>query len=271
MQIHPMKQIQQHYVDCIERLKGGAIDRGEWGKLYAMLDELTEGGHLISQIVPPNSKFARARILSSGNKFPSIRELGYPSEKLCSSFGRCNKPGAPVLYAGVGTELLFSEIGAQIGDLVGILHMSPIRDLPFVRLGALNLWRRTSGECSMEDDLKKQIKIVHKDPNNIVEFLLDAFISDYFTRIGSPNTYKLTSAFTSVILDSRSDIAGLIYDSVNHTAGACLAIKPKVFESDIKPTEVQIVRITSYLGYGIYDFEQLEIAEEFDGESIVWS
>lgn len=109
---------QQYYVDCIERLRGGAINRLEWQKLYELLDHLSEGVPLVLQLVTPADKFARGRILDNREKFQSIRALAYPPEDRCNNFGRCNRPQQPVLYAGVGTELIFSEIGAKHGDVV---------------------------------------------------------------------------------------------------------------------------------------------------------
>ena len=175
-----------------------------------------------------------------------------------------------MLYAGVGTELIFSEIGAKPGDVVGLLHLSPSIEIFCARLGALNLWRRTSGGCLLSETLKTEIQRIHKNPENITAFLLDAFVSDYFGRICSEEAYKLTSAYTAVILSSHPQIAGLIYDSVDHEAGACLAIKPEVFDTLLKPTDVQIVEVTSYLGYGIYDFVELGRATRFEQEKIIW-
>lgn len=270
MDMQAMHAKQQHYIDCIERLNGGAIDRLEWEKLYGLLDQLTEDVPLVLHPLTPSSKFARGRVMLTAEKFDSIRTLSYPSKEACKSRGRCNKPGKPVLYAGVGTELVFSEIGAKQGDIVGLLHMSPTKELYCVRLGALNLWRRTSGECLAHDDIKARIREIYQNPANITAFLLDAFVSDYFSRQGDHVTYKLTSAYTSVVLNARPDIAGLVYDSVDHTAGACLAIKPEVFDAFLQPTEVQIVKITSYLGYGVFDFEELTRANKFDGDVILW-
>jgi hypothetical protein len=62
-----------------------------------------------------------------------------------------------------------------------------------------------------------------KDPSNIVFFYIDAFVRDYFSRIGSDDVYKLTSAYTSVILDTVKELDGIKFDSVDHSAGACLA------------------------------------------------
>lgn len=261
---------QQYYVDCVERLRGGAVARLEWDKLFCLLDQLTEGVPLVLQPINPGDKFARGRILESAQKFDSIRTLAYPPKEHCGSYGRCNKPKHPVVYAGVGSELVFSEIGAKPGDVVGLLHLSPSTKIFCARLGALNLWRRTSGLCLLDETLKTEIRTIHQNPENITAFLLDAFVSDYFGRPGSEETYKLTSAYTSVILGSHSQIAGLIYDSVDHEAGACLAIKPEVFDTRLKPTEVQIVKITSYLGYGIYDFEELARASHFEHDKIIW-
>lgn len=262
---------QNYYIYSMERLKGGGIERLSWEKVYSLLDDLSE--KLPAILIPLNisSKFSRARVLSTDNKFPTIRTLSYPSKEACISFGRCNNPNSPMYYAGVGSELIFSEIGAKIGDIVGILHTSPFKDIFCIRIGALNLWRRTNGNCLMADSLKAEIKDIYNDPENIIAFLFDAFISDYFSRPADPITYKLTSAYTSVILNAQSDIGGLIYDSVSHTAGSCIAFKPSVFDSQLRPTEVQIVRITNYLGYGVYDFEQLEYSNEFEDEKIRWA
>lgn len=88
---------QQYYVDCIERLRGGAVTRLEWDKLFGLLDHLTEGVPLVLQPVTSDGKFARGRILGSAQKFDSIRTLAYPPKELCGSYGRCNKPGHPAI------------------------------------------------------------------------------------------------------------------------------------------------------------------------------
>ena len=262
---------QQEYVDTIEQLRGGAIARVAWSQLYKRFDDLSEGLPLALTRFLPTAKIGRGRILDSADRFESVSELSYPPLEKCHTFGRCNCPGNPIFYGGVGTELIFSEIGAKIGDYVGLLHVSPVEELLCVRLGALDLWRRTSGEFSMDESLKASIKEMHADPNNIVMFLLDAFSRDYFSRPGNDSVYKLTSAITSVILNAHPDISGLIYDSVDHTAGACVALKPEIADYRLKPTEVQIVKVTSYLGYGVYDFEQIAFADKFDGKRIIWS
>lgn len=266
-----MHEKQQYYIDCIERLKGGAIERLDWEKLYSLMDDLSENLPIILHPIDHSAKFARARILEDDKKFDSIHKLSYPKQENCKTFGRCNRPNQPVLYAGVGTELLFSEINAHIGDYVGIVHMQPSETLYCVRLGALNLWKRTQGICLLDEEIKKQIAAIHNDPKNIVAFLFDAFISDYFTRIGSQSIYKITSAYSAAILNSHPKIAGIIYDSVNHTAGACLSFKPNHFNTTLKPKDVQIVKVTNYLGYGIYDFEEIAYANQFDVDKILWS
>lgn len=271
MDIRSMHAKQQEYIDTIERLKGGAIDRLEWDKVYYLLQHLIADTPLVHLPITPSNKFCRGRVLSSVEKFHSIRTLRYPPIDDCKYFGRCNRPRDPILYAGVGTELVFSEIGAKQGDIVGLLHMSPTSSIDCIRLGALNLWRRTSGECLMHPEIKDLIRDIYRDPENITSFFLDAFISDYFSRPSDPIVYKMTSAYAAAIFDAFPEMAGILYDSVDHTAGACLAIKAGVFDSFLRPTEVQIVRITSYLGYGIFDFEQLDFADKFSGETILWN
>lgn len=261
---------QQYYIERIERMNGGAIERLEWNKLYQLLDELTEGVPLVVQPIDPNSKVGRGRVLADAHQFDSTKTLSYPPAEHCLNYGRCNKPGAPVLYAGVGTELIFSEIGAQVGDIVGLLHFSPKADVNCVRLGALNLWRRTNGNCLLPQNIKELIEKIYRNPENITAFLLDAFVSDYFSRESSAQVYKLTSAYTSVMFDSHPNIEGLIYESVDHTAGSCLAISTTAFDTKFTPTDAQIVRVSSYLGYGVYDFEVIKQTNKFDGNEILW-
>jgi hypothetical protein len=175
------------------------------------------------------------------------------------------------VYAGVGYELVCSEIGARQGDIVGLLYMSPKRPVQVVRVGALDLWRRTNGQCQLNGKVKQQIADAHKDPVNILAFLVDAFIRDYFSREGNESVYKITSGYTKMVLESHPNMAGVMYDSVDHTAGSCLAINAKSFADDFVPTEIQYVRITSHLGYGIYDFEELARASHFEGHKIIWN
>ena len=260
----------QRTVENIERLKGGATSRLSWAQIYQVLDEMTEGLPLIIKPIPTIGQFGRGRIIPNGSKPTSVKSLGYPPSDLCARYGRCNQPGGPVLYAGIGTELVFSEIGARPGDVVSMLHMSPREQMMCVQLGALDLWRRTHGHCMLSDEIKTDIKAIYENPSNISSFLVDAFARDYFSRIGSDETYKLTSALTAVILNAHPEIAGLIYESVDHTAGACLAIKPKVFDTMLKPTTVQLLRITAFLGYGVYDFEEIARTSSFDDDKIIW-
>ena len=261
---------QNHCIERIERLRGGAIDRLEWAKIYKILDELSEGVPLVIQPVSASSKFARGRILSNSYEIHSVKDLTYPPAANCNTYGRCNKPGVPVFYAGIGAELIFSEIGAQIGDIIGLLHVSPLVDINCARLGALELWRRTSGHCLLPDNIKNLVKEIYSQPENITAFLFDAFITDYFSRIASDSVYKLTSAYTSVLFDSKPNIEGIIYESVNHTAGSCVVVKPNVVDTKIRATDIQIVRITNFLGYGVYDYEVIKHTNKFDKDRIIW-
>ena len=260
---------QQEYVAFIERLNGGAASRLSWEQLYKILDDLTEGLPNIIQNIKTSNSFLRGRIIEK-DSLNRVEQLSYPPKDFCLSFGRCNKPYAPVCYAGIGYELIFSELGAREGDHVGITGIRPTEDLFFLRLGALDMWRRTSGDCLLHDDLKKQIKEIHKDPKNIIAFILDAFISDWFSRKGSSEIYKLTSAYSSVLFNAHHELAGIIYDSVNHTRGSCISIRDNFLDKNFEFTEFQVVRINSHLGYGIYDWKVVQSAKESKNGVICW-
>ena len=263
-------QKQQFYVDNIEQLNGGSISRLDWVKLCELLTILIKDAPLAITPINNTAKFARGRILNSADKFKTIDTLSYPTIANCNNIGRCNRANAPVLYAGVGRDLILSEIGARLGDIIGLLHMSPTEEIHCLELGALNTWKRTDGHCSLDDNIKKEISKIFNVPKNIIFFIFDAFISDYFSRVGSQDTYKLTSAFTSSIFNSYPNIAGLIYDSVDHTAGSCLAFKTETFDKSLRPTEVQILKVTNFLGWGIYEVEELAFSNDFNGKEIIW-
>lgn len=264
------QQNQQNYVDWIERLNGGAVRRIEWEKLRGLFDAITEECPFVLMPIDSSSKFARARVMEHGRRPSYISEIGpIPSEK-CKDFGRCHRPGHPVLYAGIGTELVLAEVGAQPGDTVALLHMRPKRRLLCVRAGALNLWRRTSGHCLMDESIKAEISRHYADARNITAFLLDGFIADQLSRQGNSDVYKLTSAYVTAILESHRGIAGVIYGSADFPGGTCIALKDEVFDKAIEPTEAQLIQVTSYLGYGVYDFNELARTDKFDDGSIVW-
>jgi hypothetical protein len=262
---------QQNFVDWIERLNGGAARRIEWAKLRELFDVLTDGCPFVLIPLDTSSKFARARVIEHGSRPSSISEIGpIPSEK-CKDFGRCHRPGQPVLYAGIGTELVLAEVGAKPGDTVALLHMRPKRKLLCVRAGALNLWRRTSGSCLMDESIKAEISRHYADARNINAFLMDGFIADQLSRQGNLDVYKLTSAYVTAILESHRGIAGVIYSSADFPGGTCIALKDEIFGKAIEPTEAQLIQVTSYLGYGIYDFKELARTKQFDEGSIVWN
>jgi hypothetical protein len=263
-------QNQQNFVDWIERLNGGAVRRIEWEKLRGLFDSLTANCPFVLIPIDSKSKFARARVMESGNRPSSIKDIGpIPAEK-CKDFGRCHRPGQPVLYAGIGTELVLAEVGAKPGDTVALLHMRPKRKLLCVRAGALNLWRRTSGHCLMDESVKAVISKHYADARNITAFLMDGFISDQLSRQGNSDVYKLTSAYVTAILESHRGIAGVVYSSADFPGGTCVALKEEVFSRSIEPTEAQLIQVTSYLGYGVYDFKELSRTNQFDADTIVW-
>lgn len=264
------QQHQQNFVDWIERLNGGAARRIEWEKLRELFDELTDGCPFVLLPIDSSSKFARARVIESGNRPSSINEIGPVPPEKCNDFGRCHRPGHPVLYAGIGTELVLAEVGAKPGDTVALLHMQPKRKLLCLRAGALNLWRRTSGHCLMDESIKAEISRHYLDARNITAFLMDGFIADQLSRQGNSDVYKLTSAYVTAVLESHRAIAGVIYGSADFPGGTCIALKDEVFGKSIRPTEAQLIRVTSYLGYGVYDFEELARTDQFEADKIVW-
>ena len=257
-------------MSSIERLRGGGLERISWEKVYLLMDDLLNDVPVISYKITNTSKIVRGRRLESPDTFDDVRKLLYPPAKYCKTYGRCNKPGSPMLYGAIGYNLVFSELGAEIGDILGLVFLKPKRELNVCLLGALDLYRRTEGNCWLLDDTKMQIEPINKDPSKITAFLFDAFINDYFGSSGNDIIYKLTSAYSQALLESFPIIDGILYESVDHKRGTCLSIKPNIVDDDTEVTDAQIVRITNHLGYGIYDFEEVARSAAVIKSNIKW-
>ncbi|MGU3541017.1 hypothetical protein [Methylobacterium sp. A54F] len=262
---------QNFYIESIERFKGGGLERLPWQAVRDHLERMLDEVPIVLHPFTPTDKVARGRKLTSANLFHDVAELLHPPKALCRDYGRCNRPRSPVLYAAIGYELVFSEIGAEIGDIIGLAFIRPRRELLTCLLGALDLYRRTEGHCLLAEDTKAQIKPLRKEAAKAPDFLFDAFISDYFGRVGSEHTYKLTSAYTDVIFSNFPHIDAIMYDSVDHKKGMCFAIKPDVVEYNMTVTDVQIVRVTNYLGYGFYDWELIANSKKISKRTIEWA
>jgi hypothetical protein len=144
--------------------------------------------------------------------------------------------------------------------------------LKLLNLGAIDMYRRTSGYCMLDDKIKAYISGRLFDPGESIRIpLMDAFIADHFSRPGHPTVYKLTSAFTDVVLSGAPKLDGIVYDSVNHRGGKCYGIRAALFPSEAVPYAAQIVRITANHGYGIFDHVEEKFSETFVGSRIVWA
>jgi hypothetical protein len=215
---------------------------------------------------------SRARRLSSDEEISLVEHLGPPTPLQVGAFGRCNQPNQPFLYAGANVPLLFSEINVNVGDRVGLIHLRPIRDLKLLNLGAIDMYRRTSGYCMLDSNIKAHIAGRLLDKGNGIRIpLMDAFIADHFSRPADLTTYKLTSAFTDVILSGAPKLDGIVYDSVNHRGGKCYGTRAALFPSHVVPCAAQIVRVTAKHGYGIFDFVEEKFSETFVGRHIIWA
>src|SRR3982750_814593 len=95
-------ELQEYYMLCIERLRGGGIERLSWDAVHGLLNKLLEGVPVVPQQIMEGSVIIRGRKLSDAHLFADAKHLSYPPADKCSHFGRCNRPNSPMLYAGGG-------------------------------------------------------------------------------------------------------------------------------------------------------------------------
>jgi hypothetical protein len=257
----------------IAKANEGDLEQVSWSELRAEIARLTMGFPIVVQSLDAESSVvSRARRLTDGEEIRFIGQIGPPSSQQSVGYGRCNRPDRPFLYSGANTPLLLSEIGVGVGDRVCLAHLKLARDAKLLNLGAIDLYRRTSGYCMLDEKIKEFIANSLLSSSRGVRIpLMDAFVADYFSRPGGPMVYKLTSAFTDVVLSGAPKLDGIVYDSVSHRGGKCFGFRGSLFPATVLPAAVQIVTITANHGYGIYDFVEDQVSDVFSGNEIVWS
>lgn len=259
-------------VDCIERLRGGAARRRDWDSIRWLLSELfVQTPSVFEEIIAEGAGFVRGRKMGDLPPPSKIADFGPPPPELCQSYGRCNKPGEPWFYFGVGVELVLSELDAGVGDRVAVLNFQPVRNLKSLRIGALDIYRRTSGfHADLPPGGRELIAEVGLDTRGARAHYIDSFISEYFSALGEEQVYKITSAASDLYYAHHPDLDCVRYDSVRHRRGACLAMPGKLFPALIQPVAALVIKVTSDLGYGIYQWEEEAFSDVFQNDQIVW-
>jgi hypothetical protein len=267
---------QSEYVRLVEALRGGAAARISWDEIYKAIDHFTEGFPVFAVPFNSTNKVGRGRNLhalsnSEDSKSLVMRldDIKYSKPEHCNAYGRCNRPKEPICYAGIGTNVILSELAPEIGDYVALLHFTTRQEIYLKGLGYLDFYFRNGGQGEGWTEGMKEVAASYTTADKIHFRVLDAFFADMFSKPFSNEIYKITSAISAAFLE-KSPLSGLVYNSVANRGGRCIALKTNHFDKYVVPTEAQILRITSNLGYGIYDFVEEYYADSFEDEKILW-
>ncbi len=104
---------------------------------------------------------------------------------------------------------------------------------------------------------------------NLHPIVIDAFLADEFSKPAVSNTdYFITSALSNVLFDNLDPLDALIYPSVVFPKGLNFAISVQAYESKMKLIRANIVKINDILGYGIYDYKQVDILKSSDDDNL---
>lgn len=239
---------------------------------------ITEFSHLL-QGFPLNHKeitsemcFVRGRVFKEYTEVDKLSSLLSPPKEKCY-YNRCNFPGNQMLYAGIDRELIFSEIDASPGDYVVLLYLRPNKSMLIADVCQMDKWRRQYGGMDLPEGHKEKTSkfySYYNEGQGINFFFLDAFIRSCFTKTGNEKTYKITSSYVYSVLRSLPNTSGVMYDSVEHSLGSCVAFKPDCVGEILDPVVVRIAKIESNLGYGLRGYCVYPKKGIIEGENIIW-
>lgn len=263
-------------VEIIEVLSGGGERRLPWEEIkenVRLLFDVLLGFRADMQDI---GVFVRGRQLYGDTVYSNINELTLRRPEAITSFGRCHRPSQPVLYASLNPETVCSELGLHTGDRVELIYLEKLPDETFnaMIVGEFDHVRRygttSFSSAPLKADIEGRLATVNKLERLRID-LADAFIADRFRAPAkNPYEYKITSAFSSLILDDM-DLDGIVYPSVGHLGGWNFAIKAAAFKKKFRVTQAQVCEIYDALGFGMFEPRVTGISDSIrDDGTIEW-
>lgn len=223
------------------------------------------------------------RGISKGGQFTLPSAFSYPSAETITKYGRCHKPHSPIFYGSRIAQTVFSELDVNVGDVVlsGQWVMNPPKRAKACFLGVVDHYRKTKilsiptnspqEYSELNSILNKEVKQRLQSKEGLISVLIDAFLSDIFSRQASTyNDFKLTSIVSDCLFNMfHFDL--ISYPSVKHYGSANYAIKTDFLDSNFSLRHVKIVRIMKMLGYGLYDARTVtETVVPRNATEIIW-
>jgi len=263
-------------IQFIEELNGGGERRLWWQDIRERLDHMTEGCLLIGGDILDEMVWVRGRQFYGNSYYSNCKDLTLRDPKEIKNYGRCNKPGQPILYASNNLETIYSELGLQVGDRVEVItiHKKEGVKFSYLSVGEVDNVRRYGRSLLGGDGITKEVKDHWNSVSDIERLrlnLTDAFVADRFRQFAKyPHEYKITSAYSDIIFSRKVD--GFAYPSVGHLGGWNIAITEDAFLNNFEVQSAELFEIHDVSGYGIFGTISFGKSENIDQDSgeITW-
>ncbi|XVJ47482.1 hypothetical protein ACDZ94_00590 [Pseudomonas sp. UBT] len=244
-------------VSALNRADLTAID---YNHLLTQVGILIKGIPLIVQSLPVGTTLYRGRICSE--RLCEVSYLGSPPAELVTSFQRCNGPGKPMFYASVDIAAVFSELNADVGNIVYLSSWIVDREFFYFRIPP------GAGE-GMEDDVAF---------SKIETFFETRFAQPVHETFSAQ--YKLTSAITEKlstgnVLGPPEQLKGrplgaVVYPSVAHTSRSDnIAIQTLVAQSCLRLSDVREMEVMERQAESL-TVREINFSSNFEDEHIKW-
>lgn len=236
-------------------------------------------------LIPPEVRVGEFiyRAVKRKEKPNTERDLSYPPAFIVENFGRANRPRRPIFYGSAGCHSTLLECTLVLGDRLAISKWRVKQPMYLAPAGyslkyfknkfGISRWNEISWANQYLNDPLAQT------PENQ---LVHDFLAREFTKnVDNPHHYKISAAFSELILDAISfeangtaatELAGIIYPSVPNELNADnVALKPNIADSHLEFVNVQYVEIKKANQRPEYSCRGLDYASSLsDTGNIEW-
>lgn len=208
-------------------------------------------------------ELVRSRPTQHGLDFEHVKQMGYPPPQRVRKPGRCNFEGQPIFYGSNNVETSFLEVGFSEHEPCAVIAQFRLKEgagLVLRPIGELDHYRRhrrprlgTPGVAEQLDELLNRLEYY----DQITHWFVDAYLSDFFSRIPNDRTernlYEVTSRIANALF-MQDNVDGLVYPSVKHAGSLNYAIKPHVFDERFEIVKYALTAPVHAHGYGLFEY-----------------
>jgi RES domain-containing protein len=218
----------------------------------------------------------RARLCADSNGYSRLGDVHYPPPSK-ARIGRLNEQGSPLLYVCFTAFTAFSEVKANLGDILHTVRYELRRPLRTLLLGEINNVHKR-GQGLLPGDASSEIttKLLGRISTTAARLsfvFMDAFLSAVLSDPQSEQRDHLHSrTLARVLLEQNPAIEAITYPSVASDGSMNLAIRPAAADEALRITGTTIVHVDKQYDYGLFDFTIIRNSTSFsEAGEIRWS